>query len=297
MARGPIITEEVKSLIASVYLKHKKWYAWEIQGEVNRILKGDGPGISAVQKQLTKLRKADEESDKLLEEPWDNGAMTRYSIPPEALPDIMRVWKQQLNWFNTFTVRQAIWVARLYRLIPDDSVLLASWSELYAITEHASNLAGVKLSTEVFDAALTMGPWEFLTALWTGTVKISEIIAEFPLSELVQLSKLSKVDLLEELSGVTKLWLDFFRKGPKWLETGIKEREDLSGLLRLWVLEHPWSEDPSWLSWFEYEEGLSVEHFNSHRLTNRPEVVLNEFVKFNPSFRPLELLKKMGYEV
>lgn len=297
MARGSIVTEEVRSLIASVFLQHRKWHAWEIQEEVNHTLKGNGPGISAIQKQLTKLRKAYEESDRELEEPWDNSAMARYSISPEALPEIMRVWKHRLNWFNVFSIRQAMWVARLYRLIPDDLVGLAHWSELYATTECAVNLAGGKLNTEVFDAALTMGPWELLTALWTGAIQISESIAGFPLCELVALSKDREVDLREELDGVTKLWLDFLRKGPECSEPATREPEGLSRRLRLWVLKHPWTEDETWLTWFEYEEGLSAEQFISHRLNGRSEVVLNGFVESNPSFRPSELLREVGYEV
>ncbi len=233
---------------------------------------------------------------KKMDKPWTLASVERYPIPPEALPIVMRVWKQQLNWFEPFTIRQAKWVGRLYKVIPEDLVLLAHWSGLYAITERMNSLIGTEVNSAPFDAALVMGPWELLTALWTDAVKLTESIGEFPLNELVQLSQASRVDFKEERDGVNKLWLDYFRKKPKWQQLNTEQQEWIRGRLRLWVLEHPWTEDPSWVSWFEYEEGLTIEQFNSHRLSNTPKIVLEKFTS-NPLFKPIELLKVVGYEV
>lgn len=232
---------------------------------------------------------------KEMDKPWTLISSIEPEIPSDAIPVLLKVWKQQLNWFEPFTIRQAKWVGRLYKIIPEDLVLLATWSQLYAITERMCSISGIDLNSESFDAALAMAPWELLTALWTEAVKLTKDY-EFSLSELVQLSKESRVDLQEELDGITKLWIDYFRKGPKWLQLNAEQQKWIRGRLRLWVLEHPWTEDPSWLSWFEYEEGLTIEQFNSHRLSNTPKVVLEKFAS-NPLFKPIELLEVVGYEV
>ena len=64
MAKGPVIPDDVKRDIAEVYLEHRDWRAKEIQSEVNSRLRKrnykinpDWPGLSAVQKQLTQIRK------------------------------------------------------------------------------------------------------------------------------------------------------------------------------------------------------------------------------------------------
>ena len=169
-------------------------------------------------------------------------------------------------------------------------------SQLFAVTERINNISGGDYNSEPFDAALVMGPWELLTALWTGAIRLNESIGDFPLSELIQLSNNSKVNIEEELNGITKLWIDFVRIGPKWLQLSEEQHKWIRGRLRLWVLEHPWTEDPSWLSWFEYEEGLTIEQFKTHRLSNTPKIVLEKFAS-NPLFKPIKLLKVVGYEV
>lgn len=257
------------------------------------------PGIRKTQQILKEARREYEglpDEIKKMDKPWTLVSSSKFEIPSDALPTVLKIWKQELNWFQPFTIRQAKWVARLYKVIPEDLILLAYWSNLYAITERMCDMLSIDFNSESFDAALVMSPWELLTALWTGAVKLTEATKEFPLHELIQVSQNNKVDLKEELDGITKLWLDYFRKGPKWQQLDAEQREWIRGRLRLWVLEHPWTEDPSWLSWFEYEEGLTIEQFDSHRLSNTPKIVLEKFAS-NPLFKSIKLLKVVGYEV
>lgn len=257
------------------------------------------PRIRKTQQILKEARrehKALPDEIKEMDKPWTLISPIEPEIPSDAIPVLLKVWKQQLNWFEPFTIRQAKWVGRLYKVIPEDLVLLAHWSYLYAITERMNSLIGTEVNSAPFDAALVMGPWELLTALWTGAVKLTEGIGDFPISELVELSKESRVDLKDELDGVTALWIDFLSKEPKWLQLNAEQQKWIRGRLRLWVLKHPWTEDQSWLSWFDYEEGLTIEQLNSHRLSNTPKIVLEKFAS-NPLFKPIELLKVVGYEV
>lgn len=296
-SRGPKISPQIKRYIVVEALKDKhiprKILAEELKEKIDNSGMGRSPSPETLEKLISKARNHELHSE---DKPW---TLVRSSeITADAIPVVLRLWKQQLNLFGPqlpFTIRQAKWITRLYKVITDD-LLLITWSNLYAIQESASDLLGVDLDSEVFDAALVMGPWEFLTALWTGAVKLTESTEGFPLQELVQLSKYRGISIKEELDGVTELWIKFLSKGPKWRQFDEAKQEELRVRLRLWVLEHPWSEDTSWLSWFEYEEGLTIEQFQSHRLLNASKIVLEEFAS-NPLFKPEELLEEVGYSI
>jgi len=95
MAKGPIITDEIKRIIAGVYDAHRDWRAKQVQFAVNERLHGSGPGLSAVQKVLTEIRKRDEYRTpelKGLDEPWSLASSSinpNYELPPEAIPIVL----------------------------------------------------------------------------------------------------------------------------------------------------------------------------------------------------------------
>lgn len=130
MAKGPLITDKVKQLIAETYLEHPDWRAKEIQYEVDHLLIGKGPGLSAVQKQLTKIRRRHGEITSEPEDgPWNVATLEQYPIPAEALPSVLHAWIYVREHINiSFTVRQAKWVARLYAVIKDiPNLVTAAW--------------------------------------------------------------------------------------------------------------------------------------------------------------------------
>ena len=90
MAKGPVITDEVKRKMAAVYKAHKDWRAKQVQFEVDRLLHGRGPGLSAVQKELTEIRKRDEHRG--LDEPWSLTSLDikpEYELSPEVIPIVL----------------------------------------------------------------------------------------------------------------------------------------------------------------------------------------------------------------
>lgn len=72
------------------------------------------PSQATVEKKISEYRKH-EPDDK--ESPWrvSDLANPKYTIPSEALPTVLRAWAyEQVNYRRLLTVREALWVARLY---------------------------------------------------------------------------------------------------------------------------------------------------------------------------------------
>jgi len=140
MAKGPIITDEVRLLISEVHIAHPHWQAKDVQHEVNVRMGGKGPRISAIQKQLTTVRKASASVSKNLEAPWSLGISADYGIPLETNEVLMKIWKWCAVVGMTLTIREAQWVARLRGIAPDD--LLFLWAIRYARREQVCRLLG-----------------------------------------------------------------------------------------------------------------------------------------------------------
>jgi len=212
--------------------------------------------------------------------PWTLAASVNagYGIPLEATAAIMRTWKRRLTLLEPLSIREARWVARLYSIVPDDDeILLMHLAGLYALWEYMCQSSGPEFDSSLFDAALVMCPWEFMTAIHVGTVKPMEI-GYMPLDELVQLSWETTRNLPEEVNGVYDQWIWYLRQGPKRTDITQAEWEEIEVSLRLWVLYHPWVEAPVWLSESGIREGFS------------PETLMED-----PLFRPSKLLKIVGY--
>ena len=172
MAKGPPVTDEVKAIIASVYHKHRKWKAPVVQNEVSCILRKDNPklppswpSLSSVQKILAEVRKV---KDNPQDKPWSTATLDSYSIPPEAVPSVLKVWKFQIEKGDTFTIREAKWASRLSRLLEDIEKLSYKASQ-YARTELMFELIGHPFDSTELDRSLMglpVGISDFKSFLW-----------------------------------------------------------------------------------------------------------------------------------
>ena len=131
MAKGLLLKGDVAVLIAMVCQAHEKWTAKTVKYEVERIIQEEvaagkrpptspgWPGISAVQKVITALNKIKAQSpvnpvDKL----WSVAALRQHEVTPEALLIVMKAWARGLQRGSYLTIREAIWISRIYAIFP-----------------------------------------------------------------------------------------------------------------------------------------------------------------------------------
>ncbi|MDD4985165.1 MAG: hypothetical protein PHQ43_05165 [Dehalococcoidales bacterium] len=144
MPGGPKITDNVKRIIAQVWLEHQDWVAKEIMREVHERLRKDNPNVppnwpklTAIQVEIKKTRDRHENRPpeiKDLDKPWSILSLAKYPIHPEALPTVLKVWVYRRETSNSpFSIRDALWTGRLYTLTKDirELSLMACSRSLY----------------------------------------------------------------------------------------------------------------------------------------------------------------------
>jgi len=178
MAKGPIVTDAVQAIIASVYQKHPKWKASMVRNEVSDILRKDNPklpsgwpSLSIVQKVLAPVRKKMKERPvDPQDKPWSMATLDQYPISHEALPAVIEAWKHRAY---TLTIREAKWVAR-FSAIPEKDLW---WEAIqYAGMEYVyEQLIGQPFDSSKFDkdfiagesTALDSDDWDFFVLVST----------------------------------------------------------------------------------------------------------------------------------
>lgn len=174
MAKGPRITDEVIKLIAQVYLEYPNWRAKEIQSEVNARLYNANPrlnpgwpGLSAVQKELTKIRRRDamrHPESKRIDERWSIGTLAEFNIPPEAIPKVFQIQQNRRDAEKPQTIRQAMWAGRLHMLIEDIgelSLLAASCALMERVCELA-DIPNDTFNTDYFSVKYPLASSAFI---------------------------------------------------------------------------------------------------------------------------------------
>ena len=126
MAKGQFINDDVRLLIAQVYLEDPEQQAKEVQVTVNARLmltnpktKPGWPGLSAIQKELTKIRQRDWERPNKsvgLDDIWSIGTLPKYDIPSDALPKVLQIQELRRSTKKPLAIREALWIGRLHRV-------------------------------------------------------------------------------------------------------------------------------------------------------------------------------------
>ena len=159
MAKGPLVTEAVETVIASVYDQYPKWTATQVQQTISTLLRNhkpdlpsDWPGLSSIQKVLALLRKKSKEKEAdPLSKPWSIGVSARHGIPADAIPIILKVWEaweergtagQRDDPNSRPSIREAQWIGRLRHVITDDIEALGRAAVVYARVEGYAEALG-----------------------------------------------------------------------------------------------------------------------------------------------------------
>lgn len=82
---------------------------------------------------------------------WSLANLDINPLPVEVLPMVM-----SFQQTGTFTIRGAIWAARLYKLIPPD--LVFDWVWLYTIKETVAEMHGKPFNSVALDVEMTSNP-------------------------------------------------------------------------------------------------------------------------------------------
>jgi hypothetical protein len=92
----------------------------------------------------------------LQQRPWTMVSLNDYPLPDDAIPHLMQVWRYCRHTDEKFTIRQAKWVSRIYRMLPQMLSLLWSISYIYSKKEELSIMSGIPCDTFMDDVGLVI---------------------------------------------------------------------------------------------------------------------------------------------
>lgn len=204
MARGNVLTDRVRSLLAEIYLGHPDRRSLKIREELIKRLHGENPyyddpewpRLNTVQKELAKIRKRDamrHPESKRIDERWSIGTLAEFNIPPEAIPKVFQIQQNRRDAEKPQTIREAMWAGRLHMLI-EDIGKLSLVAASYALRERVCELADIPSDTFNTDNFSVKNPLAF-----SGLI-LSQLASEYSKEELA--------DSICEMEGLLGLDLD-----------------------------------------------------------------------------------------
>lgn len=110
---------------------------------------GDVPGLRACQVIVQKARQSYP-----LDGAFSLGRVALASVPSEAVPFLLDIYRTCLVNRTPFTVREALWCVRLRALAPDNPLWVYEWAEDYATRERVAEAFGYPFDTRALDARL-----------------------------------------------------------------------------------------------------------------------------------------------
>lgn len=178
MAKGPFITEDMRSLITQVHQENPDFVAKEVKAKVDRLSDGKGPGLSAIQKELTKIHRKHQQKVSAQEKLWSLGLLSEPGVPDlpaDSIPVLLEIQAGRIKREESpLSVREAKWVARLYRLTSDPTEL-SIWAQFYAARELACETAGVAFDTGDMDLGIIYGKLPGMFIRWMA---FSDIVSD-----------------------------------------------------------------------------------------------------------------------
>ena len=317
---GPPISKEVKDLVVQTWLeltsKDSKstakdvYYLLESRLSTDKSKKYRMPSMRAVQQIIRESKQHLEKLSKSgisINEEWTMASLDKYELPADAIPFVIKVWRYAKNTNEHFTVIQAKWVARLYRLW-EDITLLWYHSNWYSELQRTSIVSNETFNTFYPDTQLFMSDWEVMTLISTHSFKQISMRSALPIlehqdgdisEELLHYNSRRDLELFAlfneasdkfhtklfklflELPSLNSLKLDYDTKmvylrlythlirGPAWNTLPPKEALNVITSLRNWVISE------------------------NETIKNEPDTVQ----PFLHGPMPFELIEKVGYEL
>jgi len=144
MSKGPKISPTVKELVRYVALSDKRprrVVAADLQKQI-KLIEAPIPEVETLERLISSARnQALDEQDN----PWHLVTTVKYPMPYEALSIVLKVWADAVEHDRQYTIREALWVARLYHVfkdagLSDDIELLNEVATHYALREKVVRL-------------------------------------------------------------------------------------------------------------------------------------------------------------
>ncbi len=210
--RGPKIPADGLRMIREEALRFPRVLRRELAEHLRTSFEQKGwplPEVETLEKKISEVRNKRDELDK----PWSLVSLTEHAIAPDALPYVLKVWARSLTingsppapeqdneqneadeehlfleieypgfkWSpRTFTIRHALWVARLYTVVVDthralNEVSLNDCDWLWATAEGLSNQERV-LEMEHEYPPTRREAWYF----WLNDIKVYRLLPGEP---------------------------------------------------------------------------------------------------------------------
>ena len=153
--RLPKIKPTIKQLIVSQAIRYREkpriTLANELQDEIERM--GEvSPSEETLMKMISDARNKETSP---LDKPWHMGTLGDIPLPSEAIPYILKIKKihTQNESIGKLTIRQAIWISRLYATIKDINDLGYN-AYMISVYEIMCSLSKTPFDTSEFDDIL-----------------------------------------------------------------------------------------------------------------------------------------------
>lgn len=166
--RSKNLTPSVKKLVFSRAINQRNIPRYFLAKSLIKEIMEAGevyPSLETAVRYISDARNADNPLDK----PWTTEVCsdldyTSY-FPPESIPYLLQLWRYSVHLDEVFTVRHAIWAARLaFQLKDMDIAEIWLRSRRYSHEEELSFLTNTKMRIFQLDSSLVMGVWESLMA-------------------------------------------------------------------------------------------------------------------------------------
>jgi hypothetical protein len=160
MSSGPKIPDNLRNWITQQAQLHSKWTVSKIQSEMASWIRVNHPSYAvpqydAVQKAARKARNVKSP----LEELWSLGIGESFGISADATADLLAIWRRSIIGGTTFTIRQAIWAARIrgaVQVLPPKNRVeeIYGWAAAYAANHRVAEVLGKPIDTSFLDSNL-----------------------------------------------------------------------------------------------------------------------------------------------
>lgn len=131
--------------------KHPTKFYRDAVAKQLKLSEENNPSLRSYEEEVKKLRIKFKKPDPL-DNPWSIATLPAFPISPDALPSVLKAWIYMNGNFNDdLTVRCALWVSRLYAVLPDIAGLVGG----------AKNYAQFERIHEIVEARWPEEHWNY----------------------------------------------------------------------------------------------------------------------------------------